>query len=108
MSHQESRQLARIEQLLVALIERMDSAKRDINHHLTKLEHTMSQELKDAVARITASTKRIIDDAVAKLNQPDPDVAGAVTALNTASDNLDAESAALEGSGTGDGSGNGG
>lgn len=103
MSHQDSRQLSAIAQLLEALLVQNAETKHDIIKHINQSERTMSQELKDAVARITASTKRIIDDAVAKLNQPDPDVAGAVTALNQASDQLDAESAALEGSGTGDG-----
>lgn len=70
-----------------------------LNNRFNELENTMSKELNDAVARITASSKRLIDDAVAKLSQPDPDVAAAITSLNAASDALDTESGSLEGAG---------
>lgn len=77
----------RVEEKLDAILERIN-----------QVEKNMSQELKDAVARITASAQRLINDAVTKLSQPDPDVAGAITALNAASDAMDTESGSLEGS----------
>lgn len=52
--HQDSRQLGRIEQLLVALIERVDSAKHDINKRLNKLEQRIMSD-QDTINQIAAN-----------------------------------------------------
>ena len=66
-----------------------------VNARLNQMEKRIMSELNDAVARLTASVKAELAAVVEKLSQPDPDVAAAITQINSLSDALDAETAQL-------------
>lgn len=58
------------------------------------------QNLTAAVKRLNDSTKAELAAIAAKLSGDNPDIAAAVTQINTLSDQLDAETAALTAGGT--------
>ncbi len=57
------------------------------------LEENIMSALDDAVARITLSVQKEIQQVVDLLNAPNPDVDAAVASLNALSDSLDADDA---------------
>lgn len=76
-------------------IDRLTHAIEEQTHAIHQLRRDIMSELNDAVTRITASVQNEIDAVVAKLQQANPDVAAAITQLNSLSDKLDAETGSL-------------
>jgi hypothetical protein len=68
-----------------------------IDHRTNQLRLLIMSQLSEAVARVNASTSAEIAAVIAKLNEPNADVAAAVTSLQAVADTLDAETAVLTG-----------
>ena len=87
----EDRQFELLDGRLVDIQGRLKTLSRKVDERMSELSDAV-QSIKDDVTRIGDGVKAVLD----KLQQPSPDVAGAVAALKEADAGLDAAADAME------------